>query len=158
MVLTTEAIEKAKPGINASGRVTVKPYKMGDSGGLFLLVNPKGGKWWRLKYRYDGKEKQLSLGAYPEIPLAEAREKRDVFRAMLADGTDPSAHVKMERAAQQAEKARQLAATRFMLDNKGALSFRLGNRCLVLTPAETSELRAFLDATRDLIPKVMTCP
>jgi len=158
MALSIEAIEKAKPGITASGRVTDKPYKMGDSRALFLLVTPSGGKWWRFKYRFGGKEKQLSLGVYPDVPLAEAREKRDTLRALLADGTNPSAHVKMERAAQQAEKTRQLAATRFMLDNEGALSFRLGKRCFVLTPAETSELRAFLDATRALIPKVMPCP
>ena len=158
MTLSTEAIEKAKPGITASGKVTDKPYKMGDSGGLFLLVTPSGSKWWRFRYRFGGKENWLSLGVYPDVQLDEAREKRDALSTLLADGANPSTHVKMEKAAKKAEKARQLAATRFMLDNDGALSFRLGNRCLVLTPSETFELRAFLDATHALTPKVIPCP
>ncbi len=95
-----------------------------------------------------GKEKQLSLGIYPEVSLTEAREKRDVFRALLKDGINPSNHVKAERAARLSEEARQLAATRFSLSSEGALSFLLGNRCLALTSAETVELRSFLDATR----------
>jgi hypothetical protein len=54
-----------------------KPYKLADFDGLHLLVNPKGASLWRLKYRVDGKEKLLSLGAYPAISLAEARRLRD---------------------------------------------------------------------------------
>ena len=57
MPLTDVAIRKAKPGINPKGETTPKPYKLGDAGGLYLEVSPKGGKWWRLKYRYEGKEK-----------------------------------------------------------------------------------------------------
>lgn len=72
---------------------------------------------------------------------------------MLASGIDPSQSNKAEKAAQRDELARLRAATRFMLDNDGALAFQLGNRCLSLTPAETAELRAFLDATRGVEPK-----
>jgi len=54
-----------------------KPFKLSDERGLFLIVTPTGGKWWRLKYRLDGKEKTLSLGVYPDVSLADAREKRD---------------------------------------------------------------------------------
>jgi hypothetical protein len=144
--LTALKVSNAKPG--------AKSYKLFDGSGLFLLVTPSGGKWWRLKYRFAGKEKQLSLGVYPQIGLKEVRAKRDLFRAMLAGGTDPSEHVKAERAIQVAP----VAATRFTLDSDGALSFRLASRRLSLTPAETLELRTFLDATRAVIPKETPCP
>ncbi|MCB0713825.1 MAG: tyrosine-type recombinase/integrase [Ignavibacteriae bacterium] len=65
------------------------PYKMFDGGGLYLLVNPNGNKHWRLKYRYYGKEKLLSIGPYPLISLIEAREARDKAKKLLLDGTDP---------------------------------------------------------------------
>jgi hypothetical protein len=153
MPLTTEKIDHAQPGVTPGGRKTSKPYKMGDSGGLFLEIPPAGSKRWRWKYRFAGREKRLSLGLYPEISLLEAREKRDAFRALLAHGTDPSEHVKQQRAARRAEEARRLAATRFMLDSDGALSFCLGSRRLSLTSTETTELRAFLGATRAVCPK-----
>jgi len=158
MPLTTKIIEHAQPRINTKGTLTDKPYKIFDSGGLFLRVTPASGKWWRFKYRYGGKEKQLFLGVYPEVSLTEAREKRDAFRVLLKNGVNPSDQVKAERAAKLAEEARQLAATRFSISSEGALSFLLGNRCLTLTPAETVELRSFLDATRAVIPKETSCP
>ena len=68
-----------------------KPLKLFDERGLFLLVTPSGGKWWRLKYRFEGKEKSLSLGTYPDTPLKLAREARDDARKMVAQGIDPSA-------------------------------------------------------------------
>lgn len=81
MPLTDVAIRKAAP--------PEKPTKHFDGGGLFLLHNPNGSKWWRLKYRYGGKEKQLSLGVYPEVSLKEAREQRDEARKLLSKGVDP---------------------------------------------------------------------
>ena len=156
--LTIKLIEKAQPGINTKGNLTDRSYKIFDSRGLYLLITPAGGKLWRFKYRYGGKENQLSLGTYPLVSLAEARSKRDAFRSLVANGIVPSTQVKLERAARQAEESRQLAATRFTLDNEGALSFHPGKRCLSLTPAETVELRSFLDATRAIIPKESPCP
>ena len=147
MSLTTAAIEKARAGTTPDGRKTSKSYKMGDSSGLYLVVSPAGGKWWRLKYRFGGREKGFSLGVYPGVSLIEARRSRDRYRAMMAEGIDPGEHVKMERAARKADAARQIAATRFALDDEGALSFRFGNRRLLLTPEETCALRVFLDAT-----------
>lgn len=82
MALTDTTIRTAKP--------RDKEYKLADSGGLYLLVTPAGGKLWRLKFRIDGKERKLSLGAYPEISLAEARKERDAARAKLAKGSDPA--------------------------------------------------------------------
>jgi hypothetical protein len=149
MSLTDIALVNAEPG--------AKPYKMADGKGMFILVSPAGGKWWRLKYRFGGKEKQLTLGVYPDVSIADARIRRDTYRALLAEGIDPSEHAKMEKASQRAERERQIAATRFILDNDGALSFRFGTRRMILTPAETSELRTFLDATRSVIPKDIRC-
>jgi integrase len=82
MALTDVAIRNAKP--------REKPYKLGDALGMFLLVQPTGGKLWRLKYRIDGKEKKLGIGTYPEISLAEARKRRDDARELIARGQDPS--------------------------------------------------------------------
>lgn len=75
-----------------------KPYKVSDEKGLHLLVTPSGGKLWRMKYRFEGKEKLLSLGSYDDVPLIRARDKRDEARRLLADGIDPSAHRKAHKA------------------------------------------------------------
>jgi integrase len=86
MPLTDTAIRKAKP--------TDKTQRFFDGGGMYLEMPPTGGKLWRLKYRYAGKEKRLALGSYPEVSLAKAREKRDDARKLLAGGVDPSEHRK----------------------------------------------------------------
>lgn len=86
MALTDTAIKTAKPK-------TVQ-YKLHDERGLFAIIRPTGGKLWRLKYRYQGKEQQLSLGTYPEVSLKVARQRRDEARQMLADGKDPGAEKK----------------------------------------------------------------
>ena len=91
MPLSDTAIRNAKP--------QNKPYKMYDAGGLFLIITPAGGKWWRLKYRLGGKEKLLSLGTYPETGLKEARGKREDARRLIAQGIDPSAQKKAVKAA-----------------------------------------------------------
>lgn len=67
-----------------------KPYKLSDGGGMYLLVNPNGSRYWRLKYRYAGKEKLLALGVYPDVTLADARNKRNEAKRVLAAGADPS--------------------------------------------------------------------
>ena len=69
-------------------------------GGLYLEVSPAGGKWWRLKFRFDGKEKRLSLGVYPDVTLKDARDRREEARKLLANGIDPSENRKSQRAAQ----------------------------------------------------------
>jgi integrase len=68
-----------------------KPQKLADGQGLYLEIMPSGSKYWRQKYRYLGKEKRLAIGVYPEISLADARQKRDEARKLLAAGKDPSA-------------------------------------------------------------------
>lgn len=89
MPLTYAAIQSAK--------ATAKQQKLFDGNGLYLLIPPSGGKWWRLKYRFGGKEKLLSLGTWPEVPLKEARERREAARKQLADGIDPGAARKAEK-------------------------------------------------------------
>lgn len=91
MPLTDTAIRKAKPA--------EKMQRLFDGGGLYLEISPAGGKWWRLKYRFDGKEKRVSLGTYPDTSLASARAKRDEARKLLAAGVDPGEHRKAEKAA-----------------------------------------------------------
>ncbi|MFZ5601713.1 MAG: tyrosine-type recombinase/integrase, partial [Pseudomonadota bacterium] len=102
MPLSDTAVRAAKP--------QEKPYKLADGGGLFLLVNPKGAKWWRIKYRFDGKEKLLSFGTYPDVTLKAAREKREEARKLLAAGIDPGAKRKADKAAGEAEQANTFEA------------------------------------------------
>ena len=75
-----------------------KPVKLADGGGMYLLLRPEGSRYWRLDYRFDGKRKTLALGVYPEVTLAEARKRRQVAKAMLAEGQDPGAMRKADKA------------------------------------------------------------
>ena len=99
--LTDTAVRNAKPDF--------KPRKLADGSGLYLIVTPAGGKWWRLKYRFGGKEKLLSLGTYPDVGLKDARQRRDDARKLLANGVDPS-EVKRSQKAVQAEQAETFEA------------------------------------------------
>ncbi len=89
MALTELKCKNAKP--------KKKPYKLADSGGMYLEVMPNGSKYWRLKYRFMGKEKRLALGVYPRTSLSEARDKREKARKVLEAGTDPSFAKKEEK-------------------------------------------------------------
>ena len=89
-VLSDVLVKKAKP--------KEKTYRLFDEKGLYLEVSPTGGKWWRFKYRINGKEKRLSVGTYPEATLKEARAKRDELRKLLESDIDPSSHRKMVKA------------------------------------------------------------
>ncbi len=101
--LTELAIKKAKP--------EAKDYKLGDGGGLYLLVKATGSKCWRLKYRIAGKEKLLAVGVYPDVSLSQARERRNDARKLLANGGDPSA-IK-QTAKQMQQKALQVSENSF---------------------------------------------
>lgn len=82
MPITHVAIVNAKP--------REKPYRLFDGRGLYLEVSPSGGRWWRFKYRFNGKEKRLSLGVFPDVGLAEARDQLDEVRRKLKAGIDPA--------------------------------------------------------------------
>jgi integrase len=90
-MLNDTRIRQAKP--------RERDYKLSDYDGLYLLVCASGSKLWRLAYRFAGKQKLLALGAHPTITLAEARDRRDVARKLLASGTDPSAQRRLDRIA-----------------------------------------------------------
>ena len=98
MALTDTAIRTSKP--------LDKPFKLYDEGGLFLQITPSGGKWWRFKYRFDGKEKLLSFGTYPDVSLLSARQRRDQARKLLASESpiNPSEQRKDEKAEKLANK------------------------------------------------------
>jgi integrase len=91
VALTDTEIRKA--------RIRGKAYRLSDGGGLYLFVTPAGGKLWRWKYRFDGREKLMSFGSYPDVPLSLARERHAEARKLLATGTDPMAERKAEKAA-----------------------------------------------------------
>lgn len=93
MPLTDIKVKTAKP--------IDKAYKLTDGGGMYLLVKPNGSKYWRLKYRFVGKEKMLSIGVYPDVSLADARQKRDEARKILAAGGDPGEVKKADKLAQK---------------------------------------------------------
>lgn len=102
MPLTDTGIRKAKP--------TDRPLKLADGGGMYLLLNPNGSRWWRLDYRHEGKRKTLSLGTYPDTGLADARSKRDEARRLLAAGVDPSEQRKAAKRAGEERAANSFAA------------------------------------------------
>lgn len=90
MPLSDTAIRTTKP--------RSKPFKLFDSGGLYLIITPTGSRWWRFDYRYAGKRKTLSLGIYPAISLKDARGRRDELRRLLANDVDPGAYRKQAKA------------------------------------------------------------
>ena len=104
MPLTDTEVRKSKP--------SDKPYRLSDANSLFLRITPAGGKLWRWAYDFEGREKLMSLGKYPIVTLAEARERRDQARKLLANGIDPMAKRKeqktLERAQTRADSGRLL--------------------------------------------------
>lgn len=111
-MLTDTGVRNAKP--------KDKPYKLSDERGMHLLVTPTGGKLWRLFYRYSGKQKTLALGAYPDVSLARARERRDEARRLLAEGVDPGAQRKAEKVARA--DTFQAVAEEFLASRRNALT------------------------------------
>jgi integrase len=113
MALSDSKIKTIKP--------TDKQFKLADERGLFILVRPTGSKLWRFKYRIGGKEKLLSFGTYPEVSLADAREKRDQARKVIAAGGDPSVMLKANKAGKKESNANSFESiTRIWLKNYSA--------------------------------------
>lgn len=136
MPLTDTVILDAKP--------TSKPYKKGDGGGLYIEVWPNGAKYWRLKYRFAGKEKKLSFGVYPGTTLAKARRQREEARTVLASGIDPGEIRKQERAL--IRKAAQ--SIHLVILPNGMREIRRGHRLLTrLSASQAHELSDLLNNT-----------
>ena len=91
MALTAAEVKNARPG--------ERDYKLGDSKGLYLFVTTKGARSWRMKYRYAGKEKRLTFGLFPDVSLADARDRCEEARAVLRAGRDPLIEAEKARAA-----------------------------------------------------------
>ncbi|WP_224556557.1 tyrosine-type recombinase/integrase [Pectobacterium versatile] len=89
MALTDIKVRTAKPAD--------KQYKLTDGNGMHLLIHPNGSKYWRLQYRFGGKQKMLALGVYPDVSLADARARRDEARKLLANGSDPGDKKKSDK-------------------------------------------------------------
>lgn len=100
MPLTDAAVRNTKPSKKAT--------KLFDDRGLYLLISPTGGKWWRLKYRFDGRERKIALGVYPDVSLKDARDRRDEARKLLVNGIDPSENRKAQKAAHADRAANSL--------------------------------------------------
>jgi hypothetical protein len=132
-MLTDPEIRNAKP--------RELPYKLGDSRGLYLLVTPSGGKWWRFDYRFGGKRKSLSMGTYPDVGLKEARGRRDSAREHLAHGADPGEVRKAQKAAQADRDAGSFEAVAWEWLAKHAPRW---------APGHTSNIRGRFE--RDIFP------
>ena len=91
MALTDIAIKSSKPRESA--------FKLSDGRGLQLHITPQGSRLWRWAYRHEGKQKLMALGVYPDVSLAQARDKSDLARKLLATGVDPMATRKSEKIA-----------------------------------------------------------
>lgn len=133
MPLNDVAVRQAKP--------RDKAWKLADEKGLYLLVQPTGGKLWRLDYRLDGKRKTLAIGRYPEVSLAAARKRRDQAREHIAEGTDPSASRKVEK------QARAVAAA-----NSFEVVSREWHQVRGKTWTETTRVKNLAMLENDLIP------
>lgn len=124
MALTNTAVLNAKP--------EAKPRKLADEKGLFLLVHSNGSKYWRLKYRFGGREKLLALGVYPEVSLADARQRRDDARKLLANGIDPGEFKQQAKRAINEISANsfEAAAREWYAQNKAGWSESHGERII----------------------------
>jgi hypothetical protein len=108
--LTEAAAKQAKP--------KEKSYRLPDGSGMYLEVMPTGSKYWRLKYRYNGKEKRLALGVYPTVTLSVAREKTRVAKVVLAEGNDPSELKKQHKLTKQTSIDNTFAVVAYELVEK----------------------------------------
>ncbi len=142
--LTEIQVEKAA--------ATDKPVKFFDGKGLYLLISPTKNngisKCWRLKYRFQGKERLLSLGIYPEVSLSEARIRREQARLLLANNQDPGDERKQEKAAQKALASNANTDPSVKLIMGGGVEIRKGRTAIQLTGEESQFLAELLNKLR----------
>lgn len=145
MALTTSQIKSAIP--------REKTYRLRDSRCLYLEVSPRGGKWWRFRYTFRGRDNFISLGVFPVVSLSEARIKRDEAHSLLSQGIDPSENRRLAHAEKQEARARAIAEHRtgdpdspFKLSvfTDGKVEIWKGNNVLRLDPDEARHVARLL--------------
>lgn len=136
MPLTDAVIRQAK--------LKKKAYKLVDSGGLFLLVDPDGSKHWQIEYHYAGKEKVHNLGIYPKVILTEARDRRDVAHKLLSNGIDPG-------------KLSEHEALRLKAHRECTLEFGLGSEDCIKLAARIYYNMPMSDADKEILRKIREC-
>ncbi len=134
MALTDTAVRNAKP--------KEKPYKLGDSGGLYALVRPNGSKLWRYKYRLGGKANSRGLGKYPDVSLKEARRRRDECRRDVANGQNPMSRWKATHAASMDDTTESFEKVAYEFYESRLPSWSPGHSSMVLMRLKTYTLPA----------------
>ncbi|WP_236002393.1 tyrosine-type recombinase/integrase [Paraburkholderia elongata] len=131
--LTPTRLNSAKP--------QEKPYKLTDGGGLFVLIQPGGSKTWAYQYRLDGRRREVVIGRYPEIGVADARDRHAEYRAMVAQGNDPVAHKRTDDAERNARALMEADEGQFKAFSLKWLDERLGNK----SDGYRAQMRSLLD-------------
>ena len=126
--MSEETVENASP--------REKQFVLFDGGGLYLLVTPSGGKLWYFKYRFDGKEKKISLGSYPQTSLEDARRDRDAAKELLTQGFDPSEIRKQEKARNEADRLESVRIPYIRATFDGKIEIWKGGNVMRLTVDE----------------------
>jgi hypothetical protein len=125
-----------------------KLYKAFLGHGLYIHVSPSGSKYWRLKYRLDGKENIYAIGAFPDVSIAEALEARRIAKHLIREGKNPT-DIKRQ-VAKQAKNLRDKPSSKnlfcLQLSSSGGLTIETESKLLTLTPSQTVALRRFLAA------------
>ena len=143
-MLTETAIRKAK-------YATSDKHKLFDGGGLYLELHPSGAKYWRMRYRFSGKDRRLAFGVYPEVSLAEARQRRDDARRKLRDGIDPAAERKaLKRQAASDSATFAVVASEWLERQKPSLA--------AITYTKAVWLLGLADALNDRPVSALTAP
>ncbi|HXA47591.1 MAG TPA: Arm DNA-binding domain-containing protein [Burkholderiaceae bacterium] len=123
-----------------------KPYKLSDGGGLYLLINTDGTKYWRMDYRFAGIRRTLSLGKYPSVSLVGARKLRTSARSLIDEGKDPL-ESRQEQRKRDRNEMMKTPKLRFSINEEHSLVIENSNNRLVLSDVQTLALHAFLTAT-----------
>ena len=144
MALTDTFVKNAKPDASKTAGA-----KHSDGGGLYLHVT-RAGRYWRMAYRFAGKQKTLALGVYPTVSLAQARRKRDEARELLAQHINPAEVRKQERST--AITTISHPSLQFSMTDSGGLLIENKSGKMVLSAEQVIALRAFIDATREEQP------
>ncbi|MFM0382851.1 tyrosine-type recombinase/integrase [Paraburkholderia dipogonis] len=131
--LTPTRLNNAKP--------KEKAYKLADGGGLFVLIQPGGSKTWAYQYRMDGKRREVTIGRYPEIAVADARDRHSEYRSMVEQGQDPAASKRADEAERKAREALKADEGQFKAFSLKWLDERFGNK----SDGYRSQMRSLLD-------------